>query len=272
MKQYFLLIICFLIAGGSYGQFQGIKGNWVSDKNEMLSIQDTLNSNNYITNSNWRNNNFYLEILNDTISFQLRYYTSADDFEKLIIDPYDFKILELTDSTLTVNPITKFSKNFMASDDPILFTKQEYISNPTFYFEKLIFRTSTCYGSCPELNLRITADKKLEFNAIYYDNTGYLKNEKKSGNFIAKISAETYNKLIELLIEAKISTFNIIPGPMDLCCDGAIKTIITYHNGKRNYIKTMHHPRILRELIFYLYNLPQKVNLKRTEKKFTFEK
>ena len=272
MKQTIVFIFLLLISELSFGQFEKLSGNWISDKNEMISIQDSVKSNNYITNSKSRNDNFYLEILGDTISLQSRYYTSEDDFEKMITDRYDFKILEITDSTFTAKPITKFSKNFFLTDTSITFLNQNYITNPNFKLEKLVFRTSTCNGSCPVINLRITSDRDLDLNATYYKNSVYQKDKTKSGNFIAKLDEKTYRELRKLLIQAKIDTFDIIPSPMELCCDGAVKTIITYHNGKRNYIKTMHEPRILRELISYLYNLPEIVDLERTEREFIFEK
>jgi len=113
--------------------------------------------------------------------------------------------------------------------------------------------------------------RNIKIKANYFiDSYGNNIDKEKSGNFKGKLDNETYNQLIDKLIKAKISTINITDDP--LCCDGTVKTIIVYHNGKRNYIETMFAPRILGELILYLYDLPNQIKLTRTEDKFEFEK
>src|SRR5690606_5522312 len=140
------------------------------------------------------------------------------------------------DSLLAIEPVSKLSKNLFKNKKQLTFINQKYITNPNFKFEKLVFRASACYGSCPILNLNLHSNRKIELNAIYFDKNGIYEMQEKSGNFIGEIDEQTYNELMTLLIQTKIGSFNIIPNNFELCCDGAIKTIITYHNGKRNYV------------------------------------
>lgn len=266
-----ILIFYLFFSIQTFGQFEKLKGNWISNKNEMLSIQDSINSNNYLTNNELQERGLYLEINNDTISLQERYYLSSDNYKKMYVNRYDLKIIKHTDSLLAIEPVSKLSKNLFKNKKQLTFINQKYITNPKFKLEKLVFRTSACYGSCPILNLNLNSDRKIELEATYFDKNGIYGIEEKSGSFTGEIDEQTYNELLELLIQAKIDLFNIIPNDFELCCDGAIKTIITYHNGKRNYVKSMHTPRILEELIKFLYLLPEKARLERTNKKFKFE-
>ncbi len=266
----FLLLILFLVSNLSFGQIERLKGNWISEDNEMISIVENLTKKSTLT-SKTRNDDFYLEIISDTLSFQSRYFTSSDDFKKMITDKYDLKIIKLNDSQLIVKPASKFSKNFFDSENAITLKNQEYITDKSFIFEKLVFHTSACFGSCPEINFMIDSVRNIKINANYFkDSSGIIIDKEKSGNFIGKLDNQLFNELTDLLIKAKISTINITDD--SLCCDGMIKTIIVYHNGKRNYIETMFEPRILGELISYLYDLPNKIKLTRVYDKFEFEK
>jgi hypothetical protein len=266
----FLLLTIFLVSNLSFSQIEKLKGNWISEDNEMISIVENPNEKNSLT-SKISNDDFYLKIISDTLSFQSKYFTSSDNYKKMITDKYDLKIIELSDSLLIVKPVSKFSKKFFNSEKIIIFKNQKYITDKSFKFEKLVFYKSECFNYCPEINFMIDSHRNIKINAIYFLEP-YLINidKEKSGNFIGKLDNETYNQLIDKLIKAKIGTINITDDP--LCCDGTIKRIIVYHNGKRNYIETMFAPRILRELILYLSDLTNQIKLTRTEDKFEFEK
>ena len=83
MKRGYIILFFFFLFIQVFGQFEKIKGNWISINNEMLSIQDSIKSDNYLTNMELQNDKFYLELNVDTISFQSRYYLSSDDYKKL---------------------------------------------------------------------------------------------------------------------------------------------------------------------------------------------
>ncbi|WP_262488072.1 DUF6438 domain-containing protein [Flavobacterium gilvum] len=131
-----------------------------------------------------------------------------------------------------------------------------------------MFHASTCFGTCPEINLEINADEKIKIKSLFYK-AELLKDDVRSGSFVGQLDNETFEELKKLIIQSRLTTHNI--NDKELCCDGAIKTIITYHNGKRNYVKTMFEPMILGKLIHFLYEIDTKVNLEKTNMKFKFE-
>jgi len=118
----FLLLSLFLVSNLSFSQIEKLKGNWISEDNKMISLIENLDKK-YTLTSKTRNDDFYLEIISDTLSFQSRYYTSDDNFKKMITDKYDLKIIELNDSLLAIKPVSKFSKNFFNSEKIIIFLK-----------------------------------------------------------------------------------------------------------------------------------------------------
>ena len=207
------------------------------------------------------------------MSFQSRYYTSADDYKKMITDRYDFKIQRMTDSILTIKPISKFSISFFGNDNPITFKNQKFITDKSFEFEKIIFHTSTCFGSCPVIHLEILKDGTFKLDGTYYQSRSYnSKDSIRSGNFTGKIKDEDLKELNDLIVKSRITTFEDTKKESMFCCDGAVKTIILYHNGNRNYFKAMFEPTLVQELIGFLYQIDKKAELTRTDEKFEFEK
>ncbi len=271
MKKLILLIII-LTFNLSFSQTKELEGNWVSDENEMISFNSEYDNKSSLT-SKIRSDDFYLEVLSDSLSFQSRYYTSADDYKKMITDRYDFKIQNLNDSILTIKPISKYSINFFGNDNPITFKNQNLITDKSFEFEKLIFHTSTCFGSCPVIHLEILKNGTFKLDGTYYKNRSYnSKDYERSGNFTGKLTEKDLKNLNDLIVKSRITTFEDTKDGNMFCCDGAIKTIILYHNGNRNYFKAMFETRLLRELVSYLYEIDKKAELVKTDEKFEFEK
>ncbi|WP_166968108.1 DUF6438 domain-containing protein [Yeosuana marina] len=268
-KLIFLILIISLNI--SFSQSIVPEGKWISDENEMISFNSEYDNKSSLT-SKIRSDDFYLEVFNDTLSFQSRYYTSADDYKKMITDRYDFKIQKMTDSILTIKPISKFSISFFGNDNPVTFKNQRFIKDKNFKFEKLVFHTSTCFGSCPVIHLEILKDGTFKLDGTYYKNRSYnSKDTERSGSFTGILKDEELKELNDLIVKSRITTFEDTKGNM-FCCDGAVKTIILYHNGKRNYFKAMFEPRLVQELISFLYQIDKKAELTRTDEKFEFEK
>ncbi|MBF0694899.1 MAG: hypothetical protein IR153_07575 [Flavobacterium sp.] len=243
----------------SFSQIELLKGKWITDDNEMIVISDTLKSENFLGNLDLRSDNFYVRLIKDTISFQSRFYSSTENYKKLHTVRYDLKIININDSILTVIPVSKNSQKFFKKEKSITFIKEDYISAENFNFEKLIFKTSTCFGTCPVLNLQITADRRVKLNAVYFKNEFESQTPQ---NYEGTLDSKSFYEFIHLLVSSNIDEINI--NEKNLCCDGAVKTLITYFNGKRNYINVMFEPAILIKLISYLYNIDKKVNLYKT--------
>jgi len=269
-KLIFLIII--LYCNFSFSQIKEFKGKWISDENEMISFNSEYDNQSSLT-SKIRSDDFYLEVNNDTLSFQSRYYTSDDDYKKMIVDKYDFKILKINDSLLTIKPISKFAITFFGNDNPIVFKNQKFITNKNFEFEKIIFHTSSCFGSCPVIHLEILKDGTFKLNMPSYKKRLYNSTEDESSrNFTGKLKDTDLKELKDLIVKSRITTFEDTKKGTMFCCDGAIKTIILYHNGKRNYFKAMFEPKLFQELITFLYQVHKKTDLKKTDEQFKFEK
>ena len=206
------------------------------------------------------------------MSFQSRYYTSADDYKKMITDRYDCKIEKMNDSILTIKPISKFSITFFGNDNSVTFKNQKLITDKNFELEKLVFHTSTCFGSCPVIHLEILKDGTFKLDGSYYKSRSYnSKDSERSGKFTGKLKDKDLKELNDLIVKSRITTFEDTKGNM-FCCDGAVKTIILYHNGNRNYFKAMFEPKLLRELVSFLYEIDKKSELVEAEENFEFEK
>lgn len=265
-----LLLLIFFISFSSFAQLNILKGNWISDDHETISINDTISMSNSLINNDLVIEDFYLQIKTDTLSFQQNYYDRANDEVTLKRTLFDFKIIESNDSLLFLKPVTENAQNFFKKSTVIKFKRQDFIKKSDIKFEKLVLHTSTCYGSCPIIHLQITSDRKIKLNAHFYEfGRSLIEIKELSGNFIGELDAETYDEFINLLIQSRIDTYNITND--QLCCDGSIKTIITYFNNKRHYVKTMFAPKILSNLILFLYDINSKAKLVRTNEIFDFE-
>ncbi|MEO6521215.1 MAG: DUF6438 domain-containing protein [Mucilaginibacter sp.] len=137
-------------------------------------------------------------------------------------------------------------------------------------FAKIIYHTSECYGWCPVYHLEVDSNKILKLysemahrNAI--DNSG---DSTKIGYFTGKIADTTFTKLQNAVTTLGIDTvkFRNIT-----CCDGALKTIIIYHDGKRKFLRSMFPPKAANNLISLLQGICEQNNLQRASSKFNIE-
>jgi len=113
-------------------------------------------------------------------------------------------------------------------------------STHDFKFEKLTYHTSACFGRCPTYHMEISADKKIRLHS----ETAFHKRDASPdasavGYFTGTVNDTTFNKLLLQLRTVGLDTVKF--GGPD-CCDGPVKTIIIYYNGKRKYLHAMFPP------------------------------
>jgi hypothetical protein len=270
-----LLILLFLFGTNSLAQISLLKGTWINLSSELILIHDTipLDNSNYLEN-NGKNKDLLLYIYGDTLSFQDQYYSSSDNFEKLIVDRYDFKLLSYTSESIVVRPVSKLSKSFFGKETNMTFTKQSSLINDSIDIEKIIFHTSRCYGNCPTYHLQIDNKRQVKLFAeeVYLGNSeifAFQEDTSKMGYFQGVINENKYFELIN-----KLRTCNLEKLAFDgtTCCDGSIITMIIYYNGKRKYLKSMFPPIIANSLISCLYNICNTTSLTKTHRRFRIEK
>ncbi len=145
-------------------------------------------------------------------------------------------------------------------------------SKKTFQLEKIIFHTSMCYGYCPSYHLQVDKDKKINlFAEQVYKNVRYQSYEPdttKTGYFTGIVADTTFNKLTNELQKIGLDSLEFDGAT---CCDGSIKTIIVYYNGKRKYLKSMFPPVKAGKLISILYEICETSKLQRTDERFKIE-
>ena len=177
-----------------------------------------------------------------------KFYSSSDDYKKQSKVKIERETMQM-------------------SSEPI-----EFVQDSSFLFSKLIFHTTSCFGFCPVIDLEISSDRSIRFSGNYFKDENFNEiDSARSGNFSGKLPDQLYNELIDLIIASKITELDQAQNQI-LCCDGAIKTLILYHNDSRTYYKAMFEPKALRELISFLYAIDKNVNLTEVEENFSFEK
>jgi hypothetical protein len=118
-------------------------------------------------------------------------------------------------------------------------------------FEKLVFHSSRCYGTCPEIHFQIDRNGIMILNRQFYQSKSES-DTSKSGNFKRFLTKEQFKKL---LTKANSITYEELQVPKTLCCDLPVITLIIYYSDKRYYFKSMNYPKVTESLISFLKQL-----------------
>ncbi len=252
-------------------QLTRLKGTWITPESELMLIHDTasLYAGNYLATKNSQQN-YLLFLYGDTLSFQEHYSTSSDNFKEVHVKKFDFQLNYLSDSMLIVKPVSDLSKGFFNNKAGLIFTRKKFSIDNTIRFEKIIFNTTSCHGSCSTYHLQINNKKEIELYAerVHKKNDDFFLDSSKMGYYIGTLDEKLYNNLISELKTCNLNSlsFNDIE-----CCDGSVITIIVYYNGQRKYFKSMFPPIIASDLISYLHNICSGAELHKTNSAFAIE-
>ena len=140
-------------------------------------------------------------------------------------------------------------------------------SNEQLTVEKIIYHSSHCNGTCPQIDLEIDSNGNIFLKREFWKGKG-VTDKHRSGNIEGKIGPKTYFNLVANLIA---SDFTSLKFPPIFCCDGIITTIIIYANGKRTILKSMTPPEKARKLISALYDIGTHVDIPPTTKEIKLE-
>jgi hypothetical protein len=270
--RYLLLSTLLLIKVGVISaQLSNLKGTWITDESELILINDTasLDAGNYLATKN-NEKNFLLFLHGDTLSFQEHYTTSADKFKEVHIKKYDLKFNRVGDSLLIIKPASDLAFDLFDKKPTLSFTRKKFIADTSIHFEKIIFHTTSCFGSCSTYHLQVDNQKKIKLYAerVHREGSSFFLDSTKMGRYTGDLNDADYSKLIKELRTCNLRTlgFNDIE-----CCDGSVITIIVYFNGQRKYLKSMVPPIIANDLISWLYHICSYETLKKTDSYFTVE-
>lgn len=114
-----------------------------------------------------------------------------------------------TDTSMTVNPVSDLSRKFFDNKRNLRFAKQELNKDKSIIFEKIIYHTTSCFGSCPGIELEIKNDKSIYLSGQFYkDDFMYDIDSIKSGRFTGKLSDTLYAELMEILQTMNLKTLD----------------------------------------------------------------
>jgi hypothetical protein len=134
-------------------------------------------------------------------------------------------------------------------------------------FEKIIFHSTGCMGSCPALSLEVDSSKTIKIHRQFYKGKAVPINEN-SGDFQGILDQNKFDEILKIIESIKYDSLKF---PEIYCCDASIKTIIVYDNGKRTYLRSMMPPKETEILISYLESLASGIELPRSKDKLKIE-
>ena len=139
-------------------------------------------------------------------------------------------------------------------------------SNTASTFEKIVYHSSRCFGSCPQIDLQVSSNREILVHRELF--TGKNPAPTGSGNFKGTLSQADYDELMKVLTE---SDYKNLKFPAVYCCDGVIVTIIVYDKGERTYLKSMTPPPAADKLIALLARIGKEANLAAVDEKIELE-
>lgn len=137
-------------------------------------------------------------------------------------------------------------------------------------FEKIIYHTTACFGTCPTYHLEVNKDKTVRLYAeqVFKDaNRPFQTDSSKVGYFTGTLSDSLFHKLT---VEFNRANPKSLKFPKVMCCDAPVVTLILYYKGKRKFLKSMTPPPEARELIAVLRGICESTT-QRSPDKFVIE-
>lgn len=134
-------------------------------------------------------------------------------------------------------------------------------------FEKIIYHSSLCFGSCPVIDLQIDSNKNilLRREVVSFKRNNETPSLKKYNGFLTQ---PEYDSVLTLLKKADYKNLQFEDVQ---CCDGVITTLIIYSGGDKKYLKSMMPSQQSQELINYLHKLGMKTDLPEIKEEIKLE-
>lgn len=137
------------------------------------------------------------------------------------------------------------------------------------HLQKIIYRTTGCFGSCPAYALEIDQHKSVKLIVVQIYKKGTRQPDStRIGSYKGQLTKGQYKKLLQ---EVKAADVEHLEFPDILCCDGPVATLIVYDKSGRKYFKSMTPPQQARSLLSYLFSICESNDFKKTSEKLTIE-
>lgn len=139
-------------------------------------------------------------------------------------------------------------------------------------FEKIIFHTSACFGTCPEYHLELNNKKEIK---LYIEKAYQKRNidTLKIGYYKGKLDNDTYTEFINLLDKIDLEKSGIMefePKTIELN-EGSKMSLILYMDKQRKPIKYIYPEGHMQKLMTFLYKITDHESLIRINEKLEVE-
>ena len=259
-----------------------------------LAIFAQSSTSSLLTSVEWTNNNLdYINFSKDSLTYNLagKKHSLLYDLDKMTLslkekfmiggtvekeEKITFKIKYLNKNKLVIAPIDDRTsldqEGYSKLDYTPFFNRKEFV----FYnrnemmkrvdYKKITFHGSTCFGTCPSFSVEINRDGK-----IFYQGRIYTKEY--TGNFEGQLSREERITLAKIINRSQIATIDKDWKQNSHVTDQPrYNYIIELKNGKKYEINTNDQHPILDKLSNYLVQIPEKLELKKVKKPYSYAK
>ncbi|MFA5573801.1 MAG: DUF6438 domain-containing protein [Brumimicrobium sp.] len=223
-------------------------GIWISYEGEMLIIESTRSE---FQKEMFEDSDYRVERKNNEIIISSS--SSMDnDIQASKAEVFSFEVKNISDHELILKSKDESTKTAFSGRETVKFIKKGHLKTDDFSFEKVVFHSSACLGTCPIIEMTIFSDKSVEMTAIYFSAPG-KKDEKKSGKYKGVLSQEDFDEVITELLQSRVGLYDYVPRVN--CCDAPVKSVTTYHNGTSNKVYGMFPPSFFKPIISILSKL-----------------
>ena len=188
--------------------------------------------------------------------------TSDDNFTKQHREEISFLITKLSADTLIIQPLSTRAK-FYARAKEYHFGNLKKSVDTSFHFKRLVFSSSICYGSCPNLLIEINADGRY-----------YLKGREYSGEhegyFQGNLSTVLLDSLTSYLQKSRLRQMYAWKQTMEIS-DTPEYLLVIENNYEKLDLQTNYPPLNLKELISFLLNSRYKLTLTKMPAAYVFK-
>ena len=265
----FLLLVCCTCFGQSKSDFLLLTQNeWINKDLDYIRFDsDTI-----VYNIQKKRNDLYFDLGKRTVTFEERFFNGGE----AVHERMRFKIKNLDKNKLVVQPLdTKIEldqegfvkleyAHFFNKKELVFYNREQLVSRVDF--KKITFISSTCFGTCPSFSLEINRD-----GTVFYQGRIYAK--KYTGNFEGKLSENELYKIRKLMNRSQLLTIDKKWSQDSKSVDKPrFNYLIELRNGKTIEVSTNNQHPILDKVSNYFINIPDVVELKRSNEKHTFEK
>ncbi|MCL1942875.1 MAG: hypothetical protein FWF54_04925 [Candidatus Azobacteroides sp.] len=280
MKKYFLTILLALQTHlFVYGQEDKLFGRWITPVSDFMLINKPKNKV-ILTDfsvlseykEGWTKLRYDLTLIyrncsNDTLRFYRTLYSYPDQWET---ENYDFKIILQNDTSITLIPVTFFSKKLFQNKDTLSFIRQENAITE-IHFQKLSFYFNGYFRESGR-NQQII----FRANILQIDSVGNVYMQKETlinDSYVAKylkgtLKRSLFKEMVNLLQTCNLETLD---WGNNRYTDTFEQIIVVNYNNKKKELKSGVPSPISQPLIDFLMNMEKQAKLKETKDKISLE-